>query len=46
MFKSQKYVIEQIQLIIIISRMDEPVDCRTFAQILESNWTQPSSFFN
>jgi hypothetical protein len=37
----KKNVIEQIQLIIIISEMDEPVDGRTFSQIVESNWTQP-----
>jgi hypothetical protein len=41
-----KNLIEQIQLIIIICGMDEPVDHRTFFQILESNWTQPFSFFN
>jgi hypothetical protein len=45
-FRSQKYVIEPIQLIITISGMDEPVDRRTFSQIVESNWTQPPSFFN
>jgi hypothetical protein len=26
--------------------MDEPVDRRTFSQIVESNWAQPPSFFN
>jgi hypothetical protein len=30
----------------IISGMDEPVDRRTFSQIVESNWTQPPSFSN
>jgi hypothetical protein len=45
-FRSEENVIEQIQLIMIISGMDEPVDCLTFSQIVESNWTQPPSFFN
>jgi hypothetical protein len=41
-----KNVIEQIQLIIIISGMDKPVDRCTFSQIVESNWKQPPSFFS
>jgi hypothetical protein len=45
-FRSQKKVIEQIQLIIIISGIDEPVDSRTFSQIVESNWKQLHSCFN
>jgi hypothetical protein len=41
---NKKNVIEQIQLIIIISGTDEPVDRRTFSQIVESNWTQAPTF--